>query len=205
MSILVQGREERDGLCHEEAERTSHVDSKEFVQALTTASSCVGHRFCRLQTLLTHLLGHAPGFALQDDCVSRLRHRHHQQNPESTRDGHQSPEDPAPACIATDVTAHDQRSGRAKCTAQSVHSHRATAGIPLPDITDRSTGVGQRRTTCKTSQEPTDKHGADVRGQGDGHLEETQQEPGHDVDGLTAEVFGQRRQQHRTDCISQDI
>lgn len=128
-----------------------------------------------------------------------------QQDPEPAGDGHQRPEDPAPARIATDITAHDQRRRRTKGATQSVNRHGATTCIPLPQITDRSTGVGERRAPCKSSEKATDKHGADVRGQRDGHLEEGQQEPGHDVDGLATKVFGKRRQQDRANRISKHV
>ena len=202
---IVDSREGGDGLGKEKAERAGKGDGEQFVQALATAGMDVDRRLGRSEILLFHLLAHALGLPLENRRVSCLGDRDHQNDPNSTRHRHQDPKDPPPAEIESDIARDHQGHGGSKCAAQAVHGHGATALVPLPQVTDATSSIGQWGTAGTAGNEPTHQDGADVGRQSERELEDEEKEPRYNIDRLSAKVLGQRREKNGTDGISQHV
>lgn len=187
---VVDGGEGGDGLGEQEAEGTSEGDSEQLVQALAVFCVEVGGGPSGAQPLALHLLAHAGCLTLQDDTVTGFRDSEDQRNPGATGDGHHDPEDPVPVQVQANVAADHQGHGRAKRATKTVEGHGATTMVTLPQITDGTTRVGQRGTTCETGNETADNNGANVGCQCQRHLEKGHDEPRDDINGLATEVLG---------------
>jgi len=90
----------------------------------------------------------------------RFTYNHNQ--PDTAKDSHVDPEQPAPAFFKGDITRDHQRHGRTKGRWETVDGHCRTACVSFPYIGHAASSVCERGWTTKSLDESTDDDSANI-------------------------------------------